>query len=118
MRSVSPDYFRAMNVPLVIGRLLDAGDRERQVAVLSEALASRGWPGQNPLGRRFRFGLNPAAIVYEVVGVVGDVRGTALDQPVTPTAYVPFPQRTRGIATLLVKTDRDSASVAVSSGVR
>jgi predicted permease len=112
VRSVSPDYFRAMNVPLMMGRLLDAGDRERQVAVLSEALASRGWPGQNPLGRRFRFGLNPAAIVYEVVGVVGDVRGTALDQPVTPTAYVPFPQRTRGIATLLVKTDRDSASVA------
>jgi putative ABC transport system permease protein len=112
VRSVSPDYFRAINVPLVMGRLLDNADRDRRVAVLSEALASRGWPGQNPLGRRFRFGLNPSAIVYEVVGVVGDVRGTALDQPVTPTAYVPFPQRMRGIATLLVKTDRDSASVA------
>ena len=112
VRSVSPDYFRAMSVPLMVGRPLDAGDRERPVAVLSEALASRGWPAQNPLGRRFRFGLNPAATVYEVVGVVGDVRGTALDQPVTPTAYVPFPQRTRGIATLLVKTDRDPASLA------
>jgi len=112
VRSVSPDYFRAMSVPLLRGRLLEGRDGERPVAVLSEALASRGWPGENPLGRRFRFGLNPAATVYEVIGIVGDVRGTALDQPVTPTAYVLFPQRTRGIATLLVKTDRDAASVA------
>ena len=98
VRSVSLDYFRVVNVPLLRGRLLEPQDRNRTVAVLSEQLAARGWPGENPLGRRFRFGANPTNPVYEVVGIVGDVRGTALDQPVTPTAYVPFPQRVRGIA--------------------
>jgi ABC-type lipoprotein release transport system permease subunit len=50
--------------------------------------------------------------VYEVVGVVGDVRGTALDQPVTPTAYVAFPQRVRGISVLMVKTEGDPSRAA------
>ena len=112
VRSVSLDYFRAVNVPLTRGRLLEPQDRNRPVAVLSEQLAARGWPGENPLGRRFRLGVNPANPVYEVVGVVGDVRGTALDQPVTPTAYVPFPQRVRGIAVLMVKTEGDPSNAA------
>src|SRR6185436_1751896 len=58
--------------------------------------------------------MNPSAQVYEVIGVVGDVRGTTLDQPMTPTAYVPFPQRMRGIATMIVKTDRDPSSLAAA----
>jgi putative ABC transport system permease protein len=116
VRSVSVDYFRALGVPLTQGRLLDEGDRERRVAVLSEELAARGWPGQNPIGRKFKFGTRASADTYEVVGVVRDVRGTALDQPVTPTAYVPFPQRVRGAATLIVKTNGDP--LAVSGVVR
>jgi ABC-type antimicrobial peptide transport system permease subunit len=47
-----------------------------------------------------------------VVGVVGDVRGTALDQPITPTAYVPFPQRARNLATIMVKTSGDPSRLA------
>jgi predicted permease len=109
VRSVSPDYFHVVQVPLLRGRLLDPHDRDRLVAVLSARLAARGWPGQDPIGRRFRLGLNPANPLYEVVGVAGDVRGTALDQPETPTAYVPFPQRARGIFTVMVKTEGDPA---------
>jgi putative ABC transport system permease protein len=112
VRSVSPGYFHAMSLPIKTGRLIEATDRERNVAVLSEQLAQRGWPGQDPIGRRFRFGVNPAAIVYEVIGTVGDVRGTALDQPLTPTAYVPYPQRTVGGVTLIVKTTEDPSRLA------
>ncbi|HUR35041.1 MAG TPA: ABC transporter permease [Vicinamibacterales bacterium] len=112
VRSVTPDYFDVMRVPLVSGRLPTAHDRARPVAVLSAQLAAQAWPSGNPLGRRFQFGLNPTATVYEVIGVVGDVRGTGLDQPLTPTAYVPFPQRMRGLATLLVKADRDPSGLA------
>jgi putative ABC transport system permease protein len=111
VRSVSTGYFQAMSLPLKTGRLIEASDRVRNVAVLSEELARRGWPGQEPLGRRFRFGVNPAATVYEVIGTVGDVRGTALDQPLTPTAYVPFPQRSAGGVSLIVKTTGDPSTV-------
>jgi ABC-type antimicrobial peptide transport system permease subunit len=46
-----------------------------------------------------------------VIGTVGDVRGTSLDQPLTPTAYVPFPQRAQTIFTLMVKTEGDPSAV-------
>jgi putative ABC transport system permease protein len=111
VRSVSPDYFRSMEVPLKTGRTFEAGDRDRNVAVLSEELAKQAWPGQDPIGRRLRFGVDPSAVLYEVIGTVGDVRGTSLDQPLTPTAYVPFPQRSQTIFTLMVKTDGDPAAI-------
>ena len=112
VRSVTREYFDVVHLRLVSGRLPAPSDRDRPVAVLSAELAARGWPGQDPIGRRFRFGLNPQATVYEVIGVVSDVRGTMLDQPVTPTAYVPFPQRVRNLATVMVKVDGDPSLVA------
>lgn len=104
VRSVSPDYFHALEVPLRTGRRFEAADRNRQVTILSEELARQAWPGQDPIGRRLRFGVEPKATLYEVIGTVGDVRGTSLDQPLTPTAYVPFPQRSQMLFTLMVKT--------------
>src|SRR5262249_24556081 len=116
VRSVSPDYFRALGLALKFGRLIEAADRERNVAVLSAHLAERGWPGQNPIGRKFRFGANPSAVVYEVIGTVGDVRGTGLEQPPTPTAYVPYPQRNIGFVSLIVKAAGDP--VTLTSTIR
>jgi ABC-type antimicrobial peptide transport system permease subunit len=60
--------------------------------------------------------VNPSAVVYEVIGIVGDVRGTGLDQPLTPTAYVPYPQRNYGVVSLIVKAAGDP--VALTSTVR
>jgi len=111
VRSVSPEYLRAMEVPLKNGRWFEESDRERNVTVLSEELARQAWPGHDPIGRRLRFGVNPAAVLYEVIGTVGDVRGTSLDQPLTPTAYVPLPQRSQTILTLVVKTGGDPAAL-------
>lgn len=111
VRSVTPGYFEAVDLHLQQGRLLDGRDEHRAVAVLSEQLAARGWPGENPIGRQFRFGVNPSSQVFEVIGIVNDVRGTALDQPPTPTAYVPFPQRTQGTVNLLLKTDGRQADL-------
>ncbi len=111
VRSVTPDYFRTVGLRLGRGRPIEASDREREVAVLSTQLAEQAWPGQDPIGRRFRFGSNPNGPAFEVIGTVSDVRGTALDQPPTPTAYVPFPQRSRGIASLLVRTGGGSGGL-------
>ncbi len=114
VRSVSSEYFKTLALPARSGRLFEAADRDRNVAVVSEQLARRGWPGQDPVGRRFRFGVNPQATLYEVIGTVADLRGTSLDQPMTPTAYVPYPQRSQGGVSLIVKTTADPNRVAAT----
>lgn len=111
VRSVTPDYFRTMEIPLKTGRLFDIADRDRNVTLLSEELARQAWPAQDPIGRRLRFGVDARAPLYEVIGTVGDVRGMSLDQPLTPTAYVPFPQRSQTNFTLMVKTDGDPSAL-------
>jgi putative ABC transport system permease protein len=78
-RCISPDYFRAVGIPLVSGRLIAEQDRGRRVGLVSLKTAQRMWPGQNPIGRRFQLGggdnfvADPEAWVT-VIGVVGDVR--------------------------------------------
>jgi putative ABC transport system permease protein len=75
------EYFKAMGVPLLRGRMLDsrdAGDKSR-TAVINDSMAKKFWPGQDPIGKRFGQGSDRSAW-YEVVGVVGDVRSYGLAQ--------------------------------------
>jgi predicted permease len=89
------DPLRAMRVPLLAGRFLDEADaRGNTTAVLvSEALAQRCWPGENPVGKTIRSADANDHDTFEVVGVVGDVRYVyaveALTQPVSPAFYRP-----------------------------
>ncbi len=82
--AVSPEYCQTMGIPLRGGRLLDERDNADapQAALLSESLAKRQFPGQDPLGKRLHVGPRDRPW-YTVVGVVGDVKQTslALDQP-------------------------------------
>jgi len=74
-RDVSLGYFRAMSIPLLLGRSFDATDQDKSVAVISDSMAKSDWPGENPIGKRF--GVNCAGTPCHwnsVVGVVGDVR--------------------------------------------
>ena len=90
--TVSPDYFRVMRIPLLRGRLFSGQDSasNRSVAVISETLARRFFPNQDPTGRQIRFGFPPNGNVpREIVGIVGDVRDVALSKK-------PGPMRTRG----------------------
>jgi putative ABC transport system permease protein len=90
MRFVTPQYFATMGIPLRVGR--DFEDRDRWgapfVAVVSESMAKRFWPNENPLGKRFTFALNERT----VVGVVGDVRVRGLERPSEPQVYMPTAQ--------------------------
>jgi putative ABC transport system permease protein len=74
-RSVSVGYFRAMGIPLLKGRTFVATDPERGVAIISESMARRYWPGEDPIGKRFgvNCGIGPCAW-NSVIGVVGDVK--------------------------------------------
>ncbi len=86
VRFVSPDYFRTMGIPIRSGRTFSENDRERRVALISERLAARLWPGGDAVGRTFTRGNN---MNYEVVGVVGDVRAEAHKAPVS-MVYRPY----------------------------
>ena len=76
-RLASGDYFRALNIPLLSGRLFDETDRAGapEVAVVNAALAKKQWPGETPLGKVIEFGNIDGDITpITIVGVVGDTR--------------------------------------------
>ncbi len=79
-RYVSPGYFQSMGIPLLRGRLIEPPDRDRHVAVISESVAKKVWPGENPLGKQFHPGADDRPLT-EVIGVVADIRTVALDEP-------------------------------------
>lgn len=116
IRGVNSDYFATMGIPLRQGRIFEETDRDHKLALVSAMTAERLWPGQNPLGKRFKIG-DPDGPFVEVAGVVADVRGVALDRAPFMTIYVPYWQRrTFGGPSLAVKTAIDPA--AISSSIR
>jgi putative ABC transport system permease protein len=90
-RKVSPDFFRALRIPLLAGRsFTDQDDEHRpRVAIVSQEMARRFWPGADPLGKRIRR-LNKPWLT--VVGVAGDVQETIPGTPIGSTFYVPYVQ--------------------------
>lgn len=91
--AVTPDFFAAMRIPLVSGRLLGAGDRQggAPVVVVNETLARSLFPGGDAIGQQVALG-PPSAPARTIVGVVGDVRHHGLDRPVEYQVYVPQAQ--------------------------
>jgi putative ABC transport system permease protein len=96
----SPDYLRAMGIPLVRGRPFNEHDARAStpVAIVDESLVSRLFPGEDPIGRHIAFEFrgarqNPDPIWREIVGVVGHVRhyGIASEPPFVQV-YTPFDQ--------------------------
>jgi len=88
---VSPDYFRAMGIPLKRGRLLTEADAAgaSPVAVISEMTAREMWPNEDPIGKRIQLGGRHEDRPWaEIVGIVGDVHQYGLDSPATPQAYL------------------------------
>jgi predicted permease len=79
-RFITPDYFQAAGIPLRQGRFTAESDAQRHVALISQSLADKVWPGENPVGKQFHQGGDDRPLT-EVIGVVGDIRSVALDQP-------------------------------------
>jgi predicted permease len=79
IRAVSPDYFSAMRIPLVRGRVFTPEDRigSQPVALVDETLAARYWPGKDPIGQQIRFSSN--APTMTIVGIVKHARIAALE---------------------------------------
>ncbi|MGA2484114.1 MAG: ABC transporter permease [Candidatus Acidiferrales bacterium] len=87
-RPVSPDYFSAMGIPLLKGRIFGPADYGRKIVVVSQSVADRFWPGKDPIGQ---ICLTQWAgdVPSDVIGVVGDIRTVRLDEPPLMMVYVP-----------------------------
>ena len=118
-RTVSPDYFRAMGIPLQRGRFFEARDSadSQAVVVINRRLAHQFWPNEDPTGKRLKVGpLDSPSKWLTVVGVVGDVRQTSLyDEKME--FYVPYAQEPRGFMAprdLVLRTRGDTSSIAAA----
>jgi putative ABC transport system permease protein len=116
-RVVSDTYFQTLGVPLLAGRMFDQRDTPDKppVVVIGKTIADRLFNGRDPVGHRIRYSSVQAAPV-EIVGVVGDVKITGLDEALKPVLYYPFRQNAGPFANLVVRTDGDP--VALTASVR
>jgi hypothetical protein len=124
---ITPNFFSTLRTPLVRGRELDARDTvAAPVAIVSESMARRFWPGEDPIGKRFRLDVLAEEQVREVVGVVRDIP-LRLEQvnaePVVYASYLQQPSRYRapwanihGHMTFMVRSSADP--LALVTGVR
>jgi putative ABC transport system permease protein len=104
---VTPQYFKAMEIPLLSGRafaLTDAPDALK-VAIIDERLARAHWPNESPLGRRIRIGqADDRATWCTIVGVAGAIQHDRPEVATRATVYVPNRQRPAGFQTLVVRS--------------
>ncbi len=105
-RSVTSGFFDAMRIPLLRGRALNEGDSTFTHTVISQSLADRLWPGQDPIGKRIIWSRIEGSTL-EVVGVVGDVLDRRLAERPDPTLYFHHNWATWSTMTVLVRTATD-----------
>jgi putative ABC transport system permease protein len=115
---VTPDYFRVMGIPLKSGRTFTAQDGADAppVVIVNENMAKRFWPGEDAVGKRFKYGDGSQAPWMTIVGVVGDMRRTGYDAPVRYETFLPYPQRATTRMTVVVRTR--GAPLAAAPAVR
>jgi len=106
IRIVDPGYFDAMRIPLRRGRSLVPSDRlgSVPVAVISDAMARKLWPGEDPIGRHVKVEWWHEKVSVEIVGVVGDSRHDGLDAEFEPTLFYPFAQESQGGMSLVLRS--------------
>ena len=114
IRSVSPDYFRALGVAPLAGRGFSEQDRASAppVVVISQTLAQTIFAGRNPIGRRLQLVRNPGS--FEIVGVVPDVRMGELDGSMAPAFYTSVLQDPSRSCQIVVRTPLDTDAVAAT----
>src|SRR4029077_10193313 len=103
VRSVDAGFFRTLGIPLLRGALFQETDTNRDVAVVSAAMAKRAWPNDDPVGKRFRFSAQSDRLV-EVIGIVDDVRNMGLETSRSTTVYLPYWHGFLGTTSFAVRT--------------
>ncbi len=124
MNIVTPGYFRTMRISQVAGRSFDDNDtRDAEfVVVINDALASAYFPGEDPVGHRFLFGIPDYYVTEEdpdpdlpwgrIIGVVAGNRHRGLDQPIEPEVFTVYDQSPRGTLSFVMRTKGDALALA------
>ena len=117
-RSVTPDYFRAMKIPLLQGRYFNEQDRHDGLgaAIVNQIFVQRYFSGENPIGKRIsKIGANQNEgdpEQWEIVGVVGDVHHSSLTRSANPEIYLPYQQNSWNWGSFFIRTGANPESLA------
>jgi predicted permease len=113
IRTVSDNYFQTLGIPLLAGRNFDASDKPngQGVVIIGKSVADRMFAGRDPIGRKIKYSAIDAPGDL-IVGVVGDVKITGLDQAIKPVLYYPFRQNGSIFSNLVLRTNSDTTTLA------
>lgn len=118
LAAVSPDFFRALGIPLLAGRAFTDADvaGAHDVAIVNDVVARRYWPNDNPIGKHVNMSGQPAGPWYEVVGVVAAIHHHNLSDHLQPELYRPYQQYLGPAfgAVIAIRSTRDPASLTPS----
>jgi putative ABC transport system permease protein len=117
MFTATPDYFATMRIPLLQGRIFAETDDKssKGVALINETLARRYFPNENPLGQSISHNMNrdkDSPAEFEIVGVIGNVRGDALNKEPEPEIYTPYRQTPWNWGRLVIRTEHNALGMA------
>jgi len=110
---VRPGFFDTMGMRVLRGRNMNQQDVKTapKVALINEAMARKHFPGENPVGKRFKFGILPASRYIEIVGVVRDTKVTSIQAEVPATVYTSYLQETIAGMHFAVRTAVDPMTI-------
>lgn len=120
-RQASAGYFAAMGIPLRRGRTFDRSDQPNSphAALISESMAGKYWPNENPIGQAIQFGnMDGDLHLLYVVGVVGDVHDRGVDEATSPTVYANSLQRPPSSSVTVVVRAQVAAAAALVPAMR
>ncbi len=114
VQSVSPQFLQAMHVPLLSGRNFDASDApdSLRVALISDVLAKKYWPGSSPIGRSLLLRDGQTDVPLTIVGVTGNVEYDWTDNQPELVIYMPFTQQPDAHALLAVRSTVASSTLS------
>jgi putative ABC transport system permease protein len=117
-QTISPDYFRVLRISLVAGRAFRRvdGPEAPSVAIISQSMAQRFWPGEDPVGKRVKVGPPESSNPWlSIVGVASDVKQYWFDRQPRPTLYLHYRQGPRHRMKLLTRTTGDPEDVVAAT---
>lgn len=110
--NVSPEYFKALDVPIVAGRGFtdDDGPNTPRVAIVNETMARRYWPNQNAVGQVIH-ARDAAGPSFEIVGVAADHKVTTVGEPPTPFLHLARRQQPNNYSAVIARTRGDASAL-------
>jgi putative ABC transport system permease protein len=110
--AVTPDYFRAMGIRLIRGRVFTPQDDAKapRVAIINETMARQYFPNEDPIGKRIHITNGPQTW-REIIGIVADIKQYGVDKATSAQSYEPFAQVPFTSLNVVIRTSGSSAAV-------